>query len=289
MSIFYSTNNSIYSNEMNNHKNKSVNKSRLRCSLLAISLLSVVNTPTVLAETSQEKGLAIVVEADKRDQGFGDSSASMEMILTNRHGEQSIRIMRNKTLEQENDGDKSQIVFDSPRDVKGTAFLSYTHREGADDQWLYLPALKRVKRIASSNKSGPFMGSEFAFEDIASQEVNKYTYNYLKNEHFDGREHYVVEFDPKDLKSGYSRQEVFFDTDEYRVWKVNYFNRGGELLKTLSISDFNQYLGKYWRADTWTMINHKTSKKTVLKFQNWKFNNNFSDRDFSRNSLSRAR
>jgi len=243
----------------------------------------------VLAETTQEKGLAIVVEADKRDQGFGDSSASMEMILTNRHGEQSIRIMRNKTMEQENDGDKSQIVFDNPRDVKGTAFLSYTHREGADDQWLYLPALKRVKRIASSNKSGPFMGSEFAFEDIASQEVNKYTYNYMKNESFDDREHFVVEFDPKDAKSGYSRQEVFIDTQEYRVWKVNYFNRGGELLKTLSVSDFNQYLGQYWRADTWTMINHKTSKKTVLNFQNWQFDNGFNDRDFSRNSLSRAR
>ncbi|GIC78653.1 outer membrane lipoprotein-sorting protein [Moritella sp. F3] len=261
----------------------------LKLTLLFSVLITVFNTSFAMAETTQEKGLSIVVEADKRDQGFGDSSASMEMILTNRHGEQSIRIMRNKTMEQKNDGDKSQIIFDNPRDVKGTAFLSYTHREGADDQWLYLPALKRVKRIASSNKSGPFMGSEFAFEDIASQEVSKYTYNYMKNETFDGREHFVVEFDPKDSKSGYSRQEVFIDTQEYRVWKVNYFNRGGELLKTLSVSDFNQYLGQYWRADTWTMINHKTSKKTVLNFQNWQFDNGFSDRDFSRNSLSRAR
>lgn len=267
----------------------SIKNKTIQISLLAISLFSVMSTTTVSAETTQQKGLSIVVEADKRDQGFGNSSASMEMILTNRHGEESIRVMRNKTIEQENDGDKSQIIFDNPRDVKGTAFLSYTHREGADDQWLYLPALKRVKRIASSNKSGPFMGSEFAFEDIASQEVSKYTYNYMKNEVFDGREHYVVEFDPKDLKSGYSRQEVFFDTEEYRVWKVNYFNRGGELLKTLSISDYSQYLGKYWRANTWTMINHKTSKKTVLNFQDWKFDNDFTDRDFSRNSLSRAR
>jgi len=273
---------------MNNKLNLNKNK-ELKLSLLVATTLASMNISAVLAETTQEKGLAIVVEADKRDQGFGDSSASMEMILTNRHGEQSIRIMRNKTMEQENDGDKSQIVFDNPRDVKGTAFLSYTHREGADDQWLYLPALKRVKRIASSNKSGPFMGSEFAFEDIASQEVNKYTYNYMKNESFDDREHFVVEFDPKDAKSGYSRQEVFIDTQEYRVWKVNYFNRGGELLKTLSVSDFNQYLGQYWRADTWTMINHKTSKKTVLNFQNWQFDNGFNDRDFSRNSLSRAR
>lgn len=270
--------------------NKRINtKYGLKLTLLLSTLIGVFNTSFVMAETTQEKGLSIVTEADKRDQGFGDSSASMEMILTNRHGEESIRIMRNKTIEQKSDGDKSQIIFDNPRDVKGTAFLSYTHREGADDQWLYLPALKRVKRIASSNKSGPFMGSEFAFEDIASQEVSKYTYNYMKNERFDGRDHFVVEFDPKDTKSGYSRQEVFIDTQEYRVWKVNYFNRGGELLKTLSVSDFNQYLGQYWRADTWTMINHKTSKKTVLNFQNWQFNNGFSDRDFSRNSLSRAR
>ncbi len=82
----------------------------------------------------------------------------MLMVLRNKQGEESVREIRIKNLEMENDGDKSLTVFDKPRDVKGTAFLSFSHPVGADDQWLYLPALKRVKRIASRNKSGPLWG-----------------------------------------------------------------------------------------------------------------------------------
>jgi len=144
------------------------------------------------AKTPEEKGLAIALEADLRDSGFGDSVADLQMVLRNQHGEESKRKMRSRTLEMETDGDRSMVVFEEPRDVKGTTFLSFTHRSGPDDQWLYLPALKRVKRIASNNKSGPFMGSEFAYEDIASQEVEKYTYKFIGEEAVDGEAAYVV-------------------------------------------------------------------------------------------------
>lgn len=83
-----------------------------------------------------------------------DSIATMEMILKNAQGESSTRLMRLKSLEVEGDGDKGLTIFDQPRDVTGTAFLNHSHTIGADDQWLYLPALKRVKRISSRNKSG---------------------------------------------------------------------------------------------------------------------------------------
>ena len=126
---------------------------------------------TLAAETPPEKGLTIAREADRRDNGFGDFTARMEMILRNRQGEESTRRLRISTLEVKGDGDKGLSVFDEPADVKGTALLTFTHKAGEDDQWLYLPALKRVKRIASANKSGPFMGSEFAYEDVASQEI----------------------------------------------------------------------------------------------------------------------
>jgi len=240
-------------------------------------------------ESSQEKGLTIAQEADKRDLGFGDITADLQMILRDQYGGESTRVMRNKTLEQKSDGDKSLIVFDSPKDVKGTAFLSFTHKADSDDQWLFLPALKRVKRIASSNKSGPFMGSEFAFEDISSQEVEKYSYTYLKNETTEGRDYFVVERDPVDPKSGYSRQVVWLDTAEYRVWKVDSYDRKGDLLKTLTVSNYQQYIGQYWRADTWKMVNHQTGKSTTLNFNNYKFGNGFTDRDFSKNSLARAK
>ena len=109
------------------------------------------------AETPEEKGLAIAVEDDKRDNGFIDYKATLTMILKNRHGEESMRFMRSHNLEVKGDGDKSLVVFDRPRDVKGTALLNYTHKTGPDDQWLFLPALKRVKRISSANKSGSFI------------------------------------------------------------------------------------------------------------------------------------
>ena len=104
--------------------------------------------------SAREQGLEIAVEADRRDAGFGDYKAQLTMVLRNKHGQQSERRMRVRILEQADDGDKALIIFDNPGDVKGTAFLSFTHQRGADDQWLYLPALKRVKRIASSRADG---------------------------------------------------------------------------------------------------------------------------------------
>jgi hypothetical protein len=135
------------------------------------AILLALLSPAILAESPEERGLAIATEADRRDTGFGDYTSDVKMILKNKQGQESIREIRSRTLEVDGDGDKSLTIFDKPRDVKGTALLSFTHKEGPDDQWLYLPALKRVKRIASDNKSGPFMGSEFAYEDIASQEI----------------------------------------------------------------------------------------------------------------------
>jgi len=151
---------------------------------------ATVSTP-LLAGTPEEQGMSIAVEADSRDNGFGDFSADMLMILKNKQGEESTRELRSQNLEVENDGDKSLTIFDKPRDVQGTALLTFTHKTGSDDQWLYLPALKRVKRIASNNKSGPFMGSEFAYEDISSQEVEKYTYKYLQDEQLGGEDVFV--------------------------------------------------------------------------------------------------
>lgn len=261
----------------------------LGASVLASSLAASAQQASVGDITAEEKGLAIAVETDKRDLGFGDLASSLTMTLRNKYGEESVRRMRNKTLEQDDDGDKSLIVFDNPRDVKGTAFLSFTHKTGPDDQWLYLPALKRVKRISSSNKSGPFMGSEFAYEDISSQEVEKYTYKYLGNESFDNRDHFVLERDPVDPKSGYSVQKVWIDTQEYRPWKIDYYDRKGDLLKTLTLTDYQQYLDQYWRADNWKMVNHQTGKSTELQYGEWQFRNGYRDRDFTKNSLARVK
>ncbi|VAX10159.1 Outer membrane lipoprotein-sorting protein [hydrothermal vent metagenome] len=256
---------------------------------ISAAFIILVLSLNVMAESAEEKGMAIAVEADTRDTGWGDQKTSMEMILRNRHGDKSTREMHNKSLEVTGDGDKTLIVFDRPRDVKGTAFLSFTHAIKPDDQWIYLPALKRVKRISSSNKSGPFMGSEFAYEDISSQEIEKYTYKYIKDDVYEGRSVFVIERFPQYKNSGYTRMISWLDSETYSPLKIDFYDRKNSLLKTLTYHDYKQYLDKFWRADRMEMVNHLTGKSTTLIWSEYKFANGLSDRDFNKNSLKRAR
>ncbi len=242
-----------------------------------------------IAQPADNRGIQIAQEADLRDQGFGNSVTNLTMILTNKHGQQSTRDMRTLTLEVKDDGDKSLIVFNSPRDVKGTATLTFSHKTTSDDQWLYLPALKRVKRISSDNKSGPFMGSEFAYEDLSSQEVEKYTYEYLGEETLDGQATYKIERDPVDPKSGYTRQIVWYNKDNYRQEKAEFYDRKDALLKTLTYDKYKLYLDKYWRAGEMLMVNHQSGKKTLLLFEDYQFQSGLNESDFTQNSLKRAR
>ena len=240
-------------------------------------------------DSAANRGLAVAQEADEKDRGFGDFTADLEMILRNRSGAESIRRFSIRTLEQIEDGDKSLAIFQEPADIRGTALLTFTHKSGDDDQWLYLPALKRVKRISSSNQSGPFMGSEFAYEDLASQEVEKYTYTFLREEDLDGHPCSVIERDPVHPKSGYTRQVVWISKRIHRTMKTDYYDRKDRLLKTYLASDFEQFLDKHWRATSMSMVNHQTGKSTELKWSNLAFQTGLSDRDFDRNSLARAR
>lgn len=255
------------------------------CALLTLAALSSAAS----AQTPEEKGLKIAQDADASDTGWGDSKSEMVMTLRNKNGDESVRELRVQTLEQPQEGDKSLIVFDTPKDVQGTALLTYTHKEGDDDQWLYLPALKRVKRIASSNQSGPFMGSEFAYEDLSSQEVEKYTYKFLQDEELNGVMCYVIERIPTHPKSGYTRQVAWIDQDEYRIHKTDFYDRKGALLKTLTMHDYKEYLDDFWRPDRMEMVNHQTGKSTTLEWKGYEFNNGFTPRDFDQNSLKSTR
>jgi hypothetical protein len=255
--------------------------------LLAVVLIGC--SFAALAETPEEKGLGIAQEIDRRDTGWGDFKAKMGMLLKNRHGEESLRQMRVRSLEVSDDGDKSLIVFNEPKDVKGTALLTFSHKVKDDDQWLYLPALKRVKRIASRNKSGPFMGSEFAFEDLASQEIEKYTYKFIEDADLDGKAVFVMERYPVSKYSGYTRQLAFIDKERYITLKIEFYDRKNALLKTLLFSGYQQYLDKYWRADKMFMQNHQTGKSTLLTWKDYNFGSGLKDSDFTRNSLKRIR
>lgn len=241
-----------------------------------------------LAGEAEDKGLAIAKEAERRDEGFGDSKSKMVMILRNKRGQESKRELEIRTLEVKGDGDKSLTVFHTPRDVRGTALLTYSHGVDPDEQWLYLPALRRVKRIASNNQSGPFMGSEFAYEDLSSQEVDKYTYKYLKDAEIDGVDCFLLEQYPVRKDSGYTRLQTWMDKDEYRVRKIDFYDRKGALLKTLTPSDYKQYLGKHWRANKMNMVNHQTGKSTELIWSEFEFKTGLKDDDFTRTRLQQV-
>ena len=207
------------------------------------------------------------------------------MILKNKNGQTSERHLTTKTLEVTEDGDKSLNVFNSPKDVKGTSTLTYTHKIGSDDQWLFLPSIKRVKRISSNNKSGPFVGSEFAYEDLSSQEIEKYTYKFLEEK----GNLLLVEQDPVDPKSGYTRRIVSYNKDKgYRIEKVDFYDRKNALLKTLTYNDYQLYKDKFWRANTFNMVNHQSNKETLLDFSNYNFDVALTDEDFTQVALKRA-
>jgi len=240
-------------------------------------------------DITANRGEEIAILSDKNNDGFIDSSSSMKMDLINKKGDVVSRKLRFRRLEVPDDGDKSIAIFESPRDVKGVAILSYAHKVEADDQWLYLPALKRVKRIASKNKSGPFLGSEFSFEDFSFQEVEKYKYLFLREENYLDKPCFVVERIPLDPYSGYTKQIVWIDKKNYLVQKIHHYDRKFFHLKTQLFKDYRIYEGFFWQPHEIEMINHQNGKKSVLYFDEVKIKNGFTERDFSQNSLKRSR
>ncbi len=256
---------------------------------LILATLLLLLSATVFADAAAEKGLQIAKDADAYDKGFADFTANMVMVLRNRKGDETSRKIRMKTLETDNDGDKSMSIFDEPADVKGTAMLTYSHGLDPDDQWLYLPALKRVKRISSKNKSGSFMGSEFAFEDLGSQEIEKYTYKFIREEACGDWQCNVIERKPAYKYSGYTKQIVWSDKEKYRIVKVDYYDRKDTLLKTLVMSEYSEHLDHYWRPGKMVMDNHQSKKSTTLEWTNYQFKTGLEAKDFKSNKLTSIR
>ena len=241
--------------------------------------------------TPAEKGWEVSARADRSDRGFADSLVDLQMILRNAAGNTTTRDLRIFTLEvpTEDEGDKSLVVFESPADIEGTALLSHARILDPDDQWLYLPALKRVKRISSVNKSGPFVGSEFAFEDFTALELEKYTYEWVREEPCGDLTCDVVKRFPRYEHSGYTKQLSWVDQEVFQVRKVEFYDRRDTLLKTLELTEYREYEGAWWRAHRFAMVNHQTGKSTDLVYSDYQFGTGLGDSDFVRGALQRVR
>ncbi len=253
--------------------------------LLAGSVASAENP------SPAEKGWEVAARADRSDRGFTSSVVDLRMILRNAAGDEATRDLRISTLEMpsEDAGDKSLVVFESPADIEGTALLSHARILDPDDQWLYLPALKRVKRISSVNKSGPFVGSEFAFEDFTALELEKYTYEWLREEPCGDLTCDVVARFPRYEHSGYTKQLSWVDQEVDQVRTVEFYDRRDERLKTLELTDYREDEGGWWRAHRFAMVNHQTGKSTDLVYSDYRFGTGVRDSDFVRGALQRVR
>jgi Outer membrane lipoprotein-sorting protein len=257
-----------------------------------LSLSAVAATPNAFGAIDEAKrGFEVAARSDRSDRGFGDSRVALTMILRNAAGAESKRTLEIRTLEipSEDLGDKSLTVFDSPRDIDGTALLSHAKILDPDDQWLFLPALKRIKRISSVNKSGPFVGSEFAFEDFTALELMKYDYKYLREEPCGDFMCDVVERYPRYEYSGYTRQISWVDQKVFQVRKVEFYDRRGDLLKTLTLKNYRLYKDKYWRALELNMVNQQTGKSTDLIYGDYVFGVGLKDNDFAKGALRRIK
>ena len=262
-------------------------------SLAIVSATIFIAAPAAVfaKQSAEEKGFEIAARSDRSDRGFSDSTVDLKMVLRNAANKESSRTLAIKTLEiqDEDVGDKSLVVFDSPRDINGTALLSHAKILDPDDQWLFLPALKRVKRISSTNKSGPFVGSEFAFEDFTATELNKYTYKWLREEPCGEFTCDVIERYPRYENSGYTKQISWVDQSVYQVRQVDFYDRKDSLLKTLTLLDYKEYEGSYWRSHKFVMKNHQTGKSTELIYSNYQFKTGLDENDFVKGVLKRAR
>lgn len=255
-------------------------------SLFLVGLLTFGLCFSANAESPEEKGFRLAKENEKANTGFIGELALLKMILINAHGDKTTRKMKSFIKERENEGDYSINEFLWPADVKGTKLLTHAFKEKDDDQWLYMPAIKRVKRISSRNKSGSFMGSEFSYEDMGSQEPEKFNYKFIKSGKMGKHPVAVVERYPKDKNSAYSKQITYEDTDRHVILKVEYFDRKGELLKVASFTNVKKVFKNMYRAHKIHMKNVQTKKESILTWSKRKLGAKLPDSKFQSTKLA---
>jgi outer membrane lipoprotein-sorting protein len=243
----------------------------LLMSLLSVNLFAISNYD-------------VAKKCDEAMRGFIDSRSDVSMMLINSNKQMRERKMSMIIFEKAG-GDLSLMTFLSPSDVKGSQFLNHEHVKKDDDQWLYLPALKRVKRITSDSKSGSFMGSEFSYEDLSSFDVDKYTYKGdAKIVTLNGKKVYQGERFAVGENSGYGKQVSWIDAGSFLTLKVEYYDRKNEPIKVALFEDYKKISG-VWRVGKTTMTNNQNGKETVLVWKNETIKNGLKEEDFNQRVL----
>lgn len=268
---------------------------RLAHAFALLSIGCVLAAGGALAETAEEKGRRLAEEAEASAEGFKWSTTTGRMILSDGRGNTNERTFESRILEDtdpsDDEGDRGILVFIDPPDVRNTALLTIGQLDGGDDhQWLYLPALKRVKRISSTGKSGSFVGSEFSFEDFGAPDIDDYSYRWLDEQPCPSAPELVcnvIERQPTDSESGYSKIVSWQEAETYRTFQSDFYDRKGTLLKTLKIDEHALYKDRYWRALDMTMTNHVNGKSTQMLWSSYDFDTPLYESDFTVRALER--
>ncbi|MFA6680708.1 MAG: outer membrane lipoprotein-sorting protein [Sphaerochaeta sp.] len=246
-------------------------------SIVAIALIALVSLSAALS------GEEVMQEVYTRDSG-NNMSANLVMTLTNSRGstrERSIQQYR----QNDSDGEKKIMFFLAPSDVKNTSFLSYSYADGrSDDQWIYLPALKRVKRVASDKKNDSFMGSDFTYDDMGTRHPSADTHKVIRTETIDGRKCLVVESIPKEAKPTYAKTLAWVVENEWIGLKKEFYLPNGKVGKKLEIDSYEKTDG-VWVITDMTMSNVDKNSSTRIQMLDVTFNNDLKDSVFTERQM----
>jgi outer membrane lipoprotein-sorting protein len=255
---------------------------------LATIMIIALLIPGTTSLLAQQTGAEIMQMAYDRPDG-DDYSGNMRMTLINKRGSTRVREMKIYSKDEGEDT-KSLTYFTKPADVRGTGFLQYEYDdpEKEDDRWLYLPALKKSRRITGSSDDDSFMGSDFTYDDWGGRTLEEDTHKLLREETLDGEACWVIESKPKDEDNQYSRFVSWIRQNSYVEKKVEFYDRRGELLKILNVEELKQVSG-YWTPFRMVMKNVQDEHQTIIEQLDIEYDQGLSDSLFRVSSLERGR
>ena len=238
---------------------------------------------------AQEKltGLQIIQNVYDRPEG-NDMESELTMSLINSRGDKRVREIKQFSKDM-GDMEKKIMFFQSPADVRNTSFMNWSYDEEGkdDDQWIYLPALKKTKRISSDSKSDSFMGSDFTYDDLGDRHPTSDNHKILREEKLNGEECYVVESLPKDEEYMYSKTITWVIKDKWIGLKKDFYDEDGEMLKTLTVKKYNKIKG-YWIQSESEMINIQKNHTTHMNLSDIKIDTGISNNKFTERMMKRG-
>ena len=258
---------------------------RIAIGLVVIAIAVTSYSGSSLADDSKAREIMQKV----RDRDDGDNqTANVQMVLIDRRSNERVRDLRSFGKDKGEDT-YTMMFFLSPADIKDTGFLTYDYDDWQkdDDQWLYLPALKKSKRIAYSNKSGSFMGSDFSYADMTERPLEKYDYTLLKEDEINGHPVWVIQSVPNDKEeikeTGYTKSIHFVRQDNHVVIRSKAWLKKGRRNKYMEVKELEQIDG-IWVPTLVTMVTKKgdqTQHRTVLRTSDTKFDQPLDFESFS--------